>query len=325
MIITRTPFRISLGGGGSDLPAFYQEHGGAVVSTTIDKYVFVEVHPFFHEHQIQLKYSKTETVRSIAEIGHRIFRFVLRKYNLSGVELSTTADIPAGTGLASSSAFTVGLLKAIHADLGNYRKQVAIAEEACDIEIDQLGDPIGKQDQYACAIGGLNYLQFNPGGDVEVFPIVIHPQKREVLERSLLLVYVGGQRDAASLLHHQQNVVRTSKIATSQVLGLKHIADEIRASLEKGEVDSIGEFLHEGWCIKKQLTSFVSNNEIDEIYRIGRRAGAIGGKLLGAGGGGFILFFCPPDRQPSFIDALSQFKLLGVRFDQTGSQIIYCQ
>jgi D-glycero-alpha-D-manno-heptose-7-phosphate kinase len=322
MIISRTPFRISFAGGGSDLPSFYREETGAVVSTTIDKYMYLAIHPYFDKSKIQLKYSKTELVDSIEEIRHPIFREVLSLYNLKGIDLNSIADIPAGTGLGSSSSFTVGLLNVVNAYLNKACSSQKLAELACDIEINKVGSPIGKQDQYAAAFGGLNFITFYGDETVNVEKIIMNPQKKKELQDNLMMIYIGGKHSAKDILKEQQAIKNGSKKFSSQREMVKQ-AYQMKSLLENNNIDDVGRILHEGWMLKKTLTDRISNDHIDEIYNRGIKAGAMGGKLLGAGGAGFILFYCPAERKEYFRKSMQDFAELKFSFDYNGSKIIY--
>jgi len=322
MIISRTPFRISFAGGGSDLPSFYREETGAVVSTTIDKYMYLAIHPYFDKSKIQLKYSKTELVDSIEEIRHPIFREVLSLYNLKGIDLNSIADIPAGTGLGSSSSFTVGLLNVVNAYLNKACSSQKLAELACDIEINKVGSPIGKQDQYAAAFGGLNFITFYGDETVNVEKIIMNPEKKKELQDNLMMIYIGGKHSAKDILKEQQAIKNGSKKFSSQREMVKQ-AYQMKSLLENNNIDDVGRILHEGWMLKKTLTDRISNDHIDEIYNQGIKAGALGGKLLGAGGAGFILFYCPAERKEYFRKSMQDFAELKFSFDYNGSKIIY--
>ncbi|HPQ12549.1 MAG TPA: GHMP kinase [Bacteroidales bacterium] len=322
MIISRTPFRISFAGGGSDLPSFYREETGAVVSTTIDKYMYLAIHPYFDKSKIQLKYSKTELVDSIEEIRHPIFREVLSLYNLKGIDLNSIADIPAGTGLGSSSSFTVGLLNVVNAYLNKACSSQKLAELACDIEINKVGSPIGKQDQYAAAFGGLNFITFYGDETVNVEKIIMNPEKKKELQDNLMMIYIGGKHSAKDILKEQQAIKNGSKKFSSQREMVKQ-AYQMKSLLENNNIDDVGRILHEGWMLKKTLTDRISNDHIDEIYNRGIKAGALGGKLLGAGGAGFILFYCPAERKEYFRKSMQDFAELKFSFDYNGSKIIY--
>ena len=322
MIISRTPFRISFAGGGSDLPSFYKRETGAVLSTSIDKYMYIAIHPYFERNKIQLKYSKTEQVDSIEAIRHPIFKEVLKMYNLTGVDLNSIADIPSGTGLGSSSSFTVGLLNAVRAYLGKATSGERLGELACDVEINRVGSPIGKQDQYAAACGGLNFITFYGDETVNVEKIIMQPDKKKELEDNLLMVFVGGEHSANDILKNQQAAISDQKKFDAQKQMVK-LAYNLRASLEQNNLDDFGRILHEGWLLKKSLTAGISNGIVDEMYNKGMAAGALGGKLLGAGGAGFILFYCPKDRQESFREQMGDINEMPFHFDNFGSKIIY--
>ncbi len=322
MIISRTPFRISFAGGGSDLPAFYRRTTGAVLSTSIDKYMYIAIHPFFNKNKIQLKYSKTEMVDHIDDICHPIFREVLKMYQLSGVDLNSIADIPSGTGLGSSSAFTVGLLNVVRAYLGKATSGEKLGQLACDVEINKVGSPIGKQDQYAAACGGLNFISFYGDETVNVEKIIMSPNKKKKLEDNLLMVFVGGEHSASTLLENQSVAIGDAKKFETQK-SMVRLAYQLRDSLENNLLDDFGHILHEGWLMKKSLTSGISTGAVDYVYEKGLRAGALGGKLLGAGGAGFILFYCPKEKQDDFRAQMGGINEMKFHFDDFGSKIIY--
>lgn len=322
MIISRTPFRISFAGGGSDLPSFYRQEAGAVLSTSIDKYMYVAIHPFFDAKKIQLKYSKAELVDEISEITHPIFREVLKMYNLRGVDLNSIADIPSGTGLGSSSAFTVGLLNAVRAYIGKATSGEKLGYLACDVEINKVGSLIGKQDQYAAACGGLNFITFYGDETVNVEKIIMSPDKKKELEENLLMVFVGGEHSASTILKNQAVAISNSKKFQTQK-DMVQLAYQLRLSLENNQLDDFGRILHEGWLMKKTLASDISTGIVDEIYDKGIKSGALGGKLLGAGGGGFILFYCPKEKQDFFRSRMGNINEMNFRFDNCGSKIIY--
>ncbi len=322
MIITRTPFRISFAGGGSDLSSYYRTEGGAVLSTTIDKYMYLVIHPHFDRRKIQLKYAKTELVEHISEIKHPIFREVLAMYGLKGVDVNSIADIPSGTGMGSSSSFTVGLLYAVRAFCGRPSDPETLASLACHVEIDLVGSPIGKQDQYAAAYGGLNFITFHPDDTVGVERIGLSAETRQQLERNLLLVYIGGQHSANDILRSQSASIRQSDKAAvmKKMVGLAY---QLKEALLCDDLESFGAILNEGWLLKRTLTEGISNSAIDQIYERGIHSGATGGKLLGAGGAGFILFYCPQESQPRFRSEMSAWSELPFHFDDQGSQVIY--
>lgn len=322
MIISRTPFRISFAGGGSDLPSFYRREPGAVLSTSIDKYMYIAIHPFFDKNRIQLKYSRTELVDEISGIKHPIFREVLDMYNLKGVDINSIADVPSGTGLGSSSSFTVGLLNAVRAYLGKATSGHKLGEMACDVEINKVGSLIGKQDQFAAACGGLNFISFYGDESVNVEKIIMNPQKKNELDENLIMLYIGGEHSANKILKSQQAAINEdSKFNTQKKM--VDLANNLKVSLENNNIDDFGQILNEGWKLKKSLTSGISSSRIDDIYAKGLSAGALGGKLLGAGGAGFILFYCPKERQEEFRKEMSTYSEMRFHFDNFGSKIIY--
>lgn len=321
MIITRAPFRVSFCGGGSDLPSFYEKYGGCVLSTTIRKYMYLTIHNYFEKDQIVLKYSKTETVHDFAEIEHRIFKQCLTDFNLKGVELSSMADIPAGTGLGSSSTFTVALLHLLHTYTGDYISKYKLAKDACAVEIEKLGEPVGKQDQFAAAFGGLRFYEFMPNGFVNVEPVIMAPESYKKLEGNLLMFYLGGIHSASAILKEQsQNVKSVDKAAVQKQMC--DITRTLKEELQKNNVDAMGALLHENWMLKKSLASGISNPLIDDTYSRAMAAGATGGKLLGAGGAGFMLFYVPESKQESVRAALGDLREMDFEMDNSGSSIV---
>ncbi|HAD96433.1 MAG TPA: GHMP kinase [Cryomorphaceae bacterium] len=323
MIITKTPFRISFVGGGSDLEAFYSQSQGAVLSTSINKYMYVSSHRFFEEDKIRTKYSQTETVDHLNELKHPILKECLRKFSIEGgIEISSIADIPSGTGMGSSSSFTVGVLHNLHAFKHQYASKEKLASGACEIEIDLLKEPIGKQDQYAAAYGGLNVIEFNKDGSVNVQPLYIKDQVYQELQDNLCLYYIGNQRSASSILSEQRkNTSQEEKFNT-----LRKMVDlvyELRDVLMQERLDDFGKLLHENWMMKQRLASGISNPLINELYNTAMENGAMGGKLLGAGGGGFMLFYCPGSKQKKLDEALKKVKRFDFKFEKQGSQLIY--
>ena len=321
MIITQTPLRISFAGGGTDLADFYKLDGGCVVSSAIDKYIYVIIKERFDD-KIRVGYSKTEMVDSIDEIEHELVRESLRKTGIThGVEISTMADIPSeGSGLGSSSSVTVGLLNAMYAYMGDPKPPDVLAEQACEIEIEVLGKPIGKQDQYIAAFGNLRLIEFLPTGEVQVSVVGISDEKKRRFGESLMLFYTGITRKADTVLSEQkQNIV-------DRLLVLRNMrmqAVEIHDILSNGNPDAVGKVLHQGWLYKKQLASRISNSEIDEMYEAAISAGAIGGKIAGAGGGGFMLLYCPPEKQPAVREALNGMKELPFNLERDGTKVIF--
>jgi len=323
LIITRTPFRISFVGGGSDLESFYAQSKGAVLSTTINKYMYISSHKFFDETKTRVKYSKTETVSSLEELQHPILKTVLKQYGVhGGIEVSSIADVPAGTGMGSSSSFTVGLLHNMHVIKSLYPSKESLASGACNIEIELLKEPIGKQDQYAAAYGGLNVIEFNTNGTVNVNPIYLDQEINSTLQNNLLMFYTGNQRSASKILAEQKkNTSQADKFAA-----LKEMVDlvyELRDTLFLGDFSRFGNLMHQNWLLKKSLASGVSNPTIDQAYQTAMQNGALGGKLLGAGGGGFLLFFCEPKNQQKLVDALKPLKQFHFKFEQEGSKLIH--
>jgi D-glycero-alpha-D-manno-heptose-7-phosphate kinase len=322
MIMVRAPFRVSFVGGGSDLKDFYSRNGyGAVLSTTIDKYMYIMIHPYFHD-KIRIKYSKTEDVDDIAKIQHPLVKECLKMVGIEkGIEIASIADVPAGTGVGSSSTFTVCLLHALYTYKEIFVTKERLAREACKIEIDLLKEPIGKQDQYASSYGGLNYIQFKKDETVFVESMVVQSDIRRSLKNSLLMFYVGNVRKASQVLYEQKkNMKQEEKYEI--VKKMVKLTDEMKRSLNGGDIRNLGETLNEGWLLKKKLTCNISNSIIDSYYEEALKAGATGGKLLGAGGGGFLLFVCEPKYQDNIRNALN-LKELRFKFDNEGSKIIF--
>ena len=321
MIITRTPFRVSFAGGGSDIASFYEKHGGCVLSTAINKYMYISVHPSFDPDETVLKYSETETVNDIADIKHKYFKQVLTDLDVKGVELVSTADVPAGTGLGSSSSFTVGLLNSLYAYKGVYVSKERLANEACETEIDKLKNPIGKQDQYAAAYGGLNFYEFKRDGSVTVEPVIMEKAAKAALEGNLMMFYTGQLHSASAILKEQSNNITAGDKEKNQ-LKMCDLARALREELTRGNIDAMGEILHENWLLKKTLARGISNPAIDEAYERAIKAGAIGGKLLGAGGGGFLLFYVPKEKQDSLKEKI-ELPQMPASFDRQGSVVIF--
>ena len=321
MIITKTPFRVSFCGGGSDISDFYREHGGCVLSTTINRYMYLTIHPYFDEKKTALKYSQNEIVEDIRDINHSIFKCVLNEKNISGVEISSTADIPSGTGLGSSSAFTVGLLHTLACYQGKYMSKEKLAAEACRIEIEKLGAPIGKQDQYAAAVGGLNFITFHKDDTVSVEPIIAKNDTIRNLQENLVMYYTGLTHNANEILAEQKKNI-SQEVKTKNLIRMCDLARYMKESLEQNELEPVGEILNEGWMRKRELAGSISNSKIDELYDIAMRNGATGGKLLGAGGGGFLLFYCPKEKQSYLTEAL-ELKLFPFQFEHDGTSVAY--
>lgn len=324
MIISQTPFRISFAGGGSDLPAYYQQHGGAVVSTAIDKYVYVTVSRKF-DHTLRVSYSRTEEVENASQLQHPIVREGMGILGLQGgLEITSVADIPSrGTGLGSSSSFAVGLMHALHAIEGRHVSSARLADEACRIEIEKCGEPIGKQDQYAAAFGGLNYIQFHKDGSVQVDPLVLSAESREKLNRNMIMFYTGITRSASEILASQSKALADKGKKAEAMHQMVGYAAELRDALCAGDFDAMGQILHENWLLKQSITAGISSRQISAWYERALKAGAVGGKLLGAGGGGFLLFYAPPEKHDSIAVSLSELRRLTFSLEPRGSRIIF--
>jgi D-glycero-alpha-D-manno-heptose-7-phosphate kinase len=321
MIIVQTPLRVSFFGGGTDFPSYFMEEGGTnVLSSAIDKYIFVTIKNRF-DSKLRVGYTSTEIVDTVDEVQHELIREAMRLTGIQkSVEITTMGDIPAGAGLASSSAVTVGALHAMYTYLGESVTAHQLAKEACDIEITRLNKPIGLQDQYICALGGLRFLEFHPNGDVISEKIELEPRMRYRLNESLLLFYTGMTRKADSILDEQKANIKNSRKLLHRI---KQMACFAREELLAGNLDIIGTLLHENWILKKQLASRVSNPTIDAIYDAALNAGAIGGKITGAGGGGFLLLYCPYEKRESVRDALSPLEEVPFNIEPDGSKVIF--
>ncbi len=321
MIGIKTPFRVSFFGGGSDLKSYYSKNSGSVISASINKYIYIFVNKYFTD-QIQIKYSKTELANNISEIKHPIVREILRKFQIDGIDINSIADIPAGTGLGSSSAFTVALLNALYVYQNKTITKKQLAEEASEIEIDILEEPIGKQDQYASAYGGLNRINFLRDGDVEVNKIVMSENEKTTLQNNLVLMYYGNQRDASDILHEQNQKIKTNIASQDTLSEMVSLVDKAENCIANKDFDTFGQLLDNTWHLKKSLASNISNTEIDHIYNEAINAGAFGGKLLGAGSGGFFLFYVPLSHRKNLTKRLSKLKEFEFKFEESGSQII---
>jgi D-glycero-alpha-D-manno-heptose-7-phosphate kinase len=320
VIISRTPFRVSFVGGGTDLPAFYEREQGAVLSTAVDKYMFITVNRRFDD-SIRVSYRKTETVGCREEIEHPIVRACLEYTDQGrGLEITSMADLPAGSGMGSSSSFTVGLLHALWAWKGRHMSAEELARQACEIEIEILKEPIGRQDQYAAAYGGLNTIRFNADHSVFTDPVIVQRGTLEALNQNLMMFYTGQTRSASAILAKQsaETVDRMGILRQ-----MRDQVDELACVLTEGRsLDRFGEILHEGWQLKRQITGGITNPDIDAAYDKAMSAGALGGKLLGAGGGGFLLFYVAPHKQVQVARSLG-LRHLDMRFEAQGSKIIY--
>lgn len=322
MIITQTPYRVSFAGGGTDLPAFYSEDPGAVLSATIDRHMYVTVHRRF-EPTYRVAYSRIEIASSHDAIEHELVREALRTAGIAEpIEVTTIGDVPSGTGMGSSSTLTVGLLNAFYAYQGSVASPSKLSREACEIEIDILGKPIGRQDQYAAAFGGLNFITFNKDHSVLVEPVPCTPETIAELQRRAILVYTNRSRSADSILKKQSAGTRSR---ATVLRAMRDLAYEMRSVIADngGDLDQFAHLLDEGWQLKRSLGFGISDDGIDEWYEAARRAGAQGGKLLGAGGGGFVLLFAPPERHEAIREALGRPAELPFVIDRRGSRIVY--
>ena len=325
MIITSSPLRISLGGGGTDLPSYYREHTGFVISAAINKYVYITLHESFSE-GIIVKYSKMETVQTPEEIKHPIVREALKLVGTDEhphLEITSMSDIPAGTGLGSSGSFTTALLRALHCLKKNSVPARDLAEQACHIELELLGEPIGKQDQYIAAIGGITCFTFHPDGHVEVEPLRLAPETLHTLEDNLILFFTGFTRSASEILKDQDSRSRQKDQGMLDNLHfIKEIAMESKAAMERGDLRRFAELMHIHWEHKKKRTQGMSNPQIDSYYELGRSNGALGGKLIGAGGGGFLMFYTEDKTRLRRVMTRAGLREVRFRFDFAGSQVI---
>ncbi len=325
MIVSKTPLRMSFVGGGSDLPAFYREDGGAVLSTTIDKYMYIAVNRKF-DGRIRVSYSKTEDVARREDVEHPLVREALAMLGIdAGLEIASLADIPSkGSGLGSSSSYTIGLLNALYAYQHRAVSKHDLARQACEIEIDRCGEPIGKQDQYAAAFGGLNLIRFHPDESVSVDPVICTTATLKSLEQSIIVFFTGRTRSASQILARQSETLKSEsrKILMRRMVELAHL---MKAELERGAMEGLGTILDENWRLKVQMADGISDPQIDSWYRMAMSNGAYGGKLLGAGNGGFMMFIAPPERHGDVAAALADLDQVPFMFDRTGAQIVYYQ
>ena len=323
MIITKTPFRMSFFGGGTDIPAFFNEHGGAVISTTFDKYCYVNVrhNPPFHPYITELVYSKFERVNDVEEIVHPLIRECMKLHDIHEIRLTYEGDLPARTGLGTSSTFAVGMLNAFCALKGKMMSKRQLAQEAILVERDILKEHGGWQDQIAAAYGGLNRIDFK-NGDFSVHPIIISPERKKELDENLLLFYTGVQRFSSEI---QADTFAKPVDKTRQLLDMLALVDEAEKILtDKGaSLNEFGKLLDTTWKLKRGTGSKVSNGSIDELYDVAIKAGALGGKLLGAGGGGFLLFYCEKEKQENLKKALDKLMIVPFNFENDGTQVLY--
>jgi D-glycero-alpha-D-manno-heptose-7-phosphate kinase len=324
MIIVRSPLRITLGGGGTDLPSYYREYSGLLFAAAIDKYVYITLHDVF-EPRLILKYSQMETCTHVDEVEHPIIREALRMvgFEQPHLEITSMADIPAGTGLGSSGSFTVALLKALHVQRRNIVPPRDLAEQACTIEIDRLGEPIGKQDQYIAAYGGLTCFRFLPNDAVEAWPLQIDDETRYNLEDNLMLFFTGFSRSAGSILKEQDQKSRTcDRGMLAHLHQVKEFGRESRECLEAGDLRRFAELLDQHWQHKKQRAGNMTNGQIDAWYQLGRANGALGGKLVGAGGGGFLMFYAEDKVRLRQAMREAGLRELRFRFDTEGATVV---
>jgi D-glycero-alpha-D-manno-heptose-7-phosphate kinase len=324
MIMSRNPYRISFFGGGTDYPGWYRSHGGAVLAASIDKYCYLTCRylPPFFEHSIRIVYRKIETCMTIDEIGHPAVREALRFLRVDrGIELHHDGDLPARSGMGSSSAFTVGLLHALHALRGEMVTKRQLADESLYIEQEVLKETVGSQDQVLAAYGGLRHVKFRPDGDISANPVILPPERPAELKAHLMLFYTGIARTAADVA---KSYVVGIESRARQLRIMKELVEESIDILASGmDIRAFGDLLHEAWQAKRSLSAAVSNSEVDELYERARAAGAIGGKLTGAGGGGFLLLFVPPEKQATVMEALDGLLHVPFEFESAGSQIIF--
>ena len=321
MIIVQTPLRISFFGGGTDFPSFYMEEGGCVLSSAIDKYIFVTIKKRF-DSKLRIGYTQTEMVDEVDQIHHELIRESLRITRIDrGVEITTMGDIPSeGSGLGSSSTVTVGALHAMYAYMGEMVSAERLAREACTIEIDTLKKPIGIQDQYIAAYGGFRFFEFFPDGTVSVERVRLSPETERALNSNFMLFFTGVSRDSSSILREQVNNL---KDRLSELREIKDMAREARCAIEKENFEALGVLLHQSWELKKRLAGTISNGRINEMYETARRAGAIGGKIAGAGGGGFLLLYVPFEHQNRVRMALRGLQELPFRLEADGTKVIF--
>ncbi len=324
MIIARAPLRVSFVGGGTDLPEYFRESGGEVISTAIDKFSYVSVNKLlgFFDHSIRISYSKTELVDDLEQIQHRAVKECLKHCDIpSNIEINCISDLPARTGLGSSGSFVVALLQALHSFKSEYVSPEKLAYEAIHIERNQLKDNVGCQDQFAASVGGFNRIRFYSETDIRYEPIVMPRDRREQLSKNLLMFYTGIQRSASEVTAEQ---VGRTKVNIPYLNDLKSLVEETHKVLVSGQkLVEFGKLLETGWQLKQNLASSVSNSVIDDIYSLAKKNGAVGGKLLGAGGGGFLLFYVEPENHAPVRKALANFKEVTFQFEDSGSQIIY--
>lgn len=323
MIITKTPLRISFFGGGTDYPVWYRENGGAVLSTSINKYCYLTCRylPPFFEHKTRLVWSRVEMVKDVDEIVHPTAKAVIKFLGINdGLEIHHDADLPARSGLGSSSVFTVGLLHSLHTLKGETPTKLQLALDAIHIEQERVRENVGSQDQVAAAFGGLNKIEFGGPEHIKVTPIPISGDRLQALENHIMLFFTGLARNASEVAAEQ---IRMTPKKAKELKEMHRMVDMATKLLEDGNFTDFGKLLHEAWQVKKSLSSQISNSSIDEVYEVGRSVGALGGKLLGAGSGGFMMFFVKPEDQAQVKEKLSKLLCVPVKFENAGSQIIF--
>ena len=326
MIITRTPVRVSFFGGGTDYPAYFRRHGGATLATAIDKYVYVTVHDLteYFDHRIQVHYSRVESTRTVDEIQIPNVREALRLLGIEGgVEIHLVGDLPARTGLGTSSATTAGLLKALHGHRGAMLGNDDVARQAVHVEQVMIGERVGSQDQYACALGGFQHLQFLPSGEVRADPLTVRPARLAELNEHLMLLYTGVQRSAHEVLSDQVQRTGDGQLDDQLALMKGQVKEAIDVLSGTIPIRRFGQLLHDAWVLKRSLSTRISNPWLDELYAAARGAGAIGGKLLGAGAGGFLLLFVEPERRREVRAVFPDLREVNFRFEASGTSVIY--
>jgi D-glycero-alpha-D-manno-heptose-7-phosphate kinase len=324
MIITRSPLRITLGGGGTDLPSYYEKHGGLLLAVAIDKYVYITLHQTF-EQELIVKYSRMERTASVEDVQHPIVRECLRLVGFlnPSLEITSMADIPAGTGLGSSGSFTTALLKALHTLKKNIVHPRELAEQACHVELELLKEPIGKQDQYVAAFGGMTCFEFRPDGSVGAEPVQLDSETLYNLEDNLLLFFTGQSRSASAILRQQDDATRDGRPEMLENLHfIKEMAQRSRAALRSGDLRAFAELMNEHWQRKKQRSAEMTSPQIDEWYDLARRNGALGGKLIGAGGGGFLLFFAEDKTRLRHAMTRTGLREVRFRFEPEGTKVV---
>jgi D-glycero-alpha-D-manno-heptose-7-phosphate kinase len=326
MIITKTPLRISFAGSMSDLPSFYEKRDGAVISTAIDKYIYITLNKKFDD-QIRASYSITEFANSPDELKHELIRESMKLVGINkGIEITSISDIPShGTGLGSSSTYTVGLLNALYSYQGILRSQHQLAEEASYIEINKCGKTIGKQDQFIAGYGGFKFIKFKSDGTVMVDPIICKKETLKKLQNNLLFFYTGVHRKDKEILDNTSNLIENNKQKQLHISKLVHLAYDMKHSIEHNDLETFGYLLNEGWETKKSVYKNISTRRINDWYSMAIQNGALGGKLCGAGGGGFLIFYAEKENHHKIINALSELRQLKINFEPQGSRIIYIE